>query len=63
VVNRAALLVVRHGLRAYDAVHLASALALQHDLRGSTTLIFVTCDLRLKRAANAEKLPVADPTV
>jgi uncharacterized protein len=63
VVMRAALLVVRHGLRAYDAVHLASALTLRNELPPSETLTFVTCDIRLKQAALAEHLPVLDPTV
>lgn len=63
VLGRAALLVPQHGLRAYDAVHLASALTLQNEMRGSSTLTFVTCDIRLKAAALAERLTVADPTV
>lgn len=63
VVAQAALLVITHGLRAYDAVHLASAMTLRNDLRNSVTLTFVTCDIRLKHAAVAENLVVADPTV
>lgn len=63
VVIRSAMLVVQHGLRAYDAVHLASALALQNDLRGASPVTFISSDLRLKRATVAERLPVLDPMV
>lgn len=45
----------RHGLRGYDAVHLASALALGAD----TTL--VSWDKDLKRAAAQSGCPVAPP--
>jgi uncharacterized protein len=53
VVRSAALLGVRHGLRALDAVHLASALVL-HD--AAPTL--VSWDLDQRRAALREGLPV-----
>ena len=63
VLMKAALLVATHGLRAYDSVHLASALSLRRQFGFTATLTFVTCDIRLQHAAIAEKLVVADPTV
>lgn len=63
VVARASMMVVKHGLRAYDAMHLASAITLHYDLGMTNTLTFVTCDIRLKHAAVAEQLVVADPMV
>jgi predicted nucleic acid-binding protein len=62
VVGRAALLVAQYGLRAYDAVHLASALALQFRMHGRASVTFVTSDARLRDAAEAERLETADPT-
>jgi uncharacterized protein len=44
----------RHGLRGYDAVHLASALALT-----STRIVLATWDADLRRAAVTEGLAVA----
>jgi len=61
VVYQAALLVARHGLRAYDAVHLASAMRLQMYLGDSLDLVFVCSDRRLSIAARAEGLQVVDP--
>ena len=49
-------LVVRHPLRAYDAVHLASALRLKHDAAVAVT--FGCADAALARAAKAEGLRV-----
>jgi predicted nucleic acid-binding protein len=63
VVARASMMVVKHGLRAYDAMHLASAITLQYDIGLTATLTFITCDIRLKHAAIAENLIVADPTM
>jgi predicted nucleic acid-binding protein len=62
IVSRAALLVALYGLRAYDAVQLASALRLQMELTSHDSLLFVSSDLRLNRAAMSERLSVADPT-
>ncbi len=45
----------RHGLRGYDAIHLASALAVGPDVT------FVTADLRLGAAARNEGLALAVP--
>lgn len=47
-------LIQRHPLRAYDAVHLASALSLRTEL--DVELIFAAADRRLLRAAEAERL-------
>jgi predicted nucleic acid-binding protein len=46
----------RHGLRGYDAVHLASALDLKEDV------VLVASDLRLLNAARAERLKVLLPS-
>lgn len=53
----------RHGLRGYDAVHLAAALRMQR-LRGTAglpALTFVTADLVQERAAQAEGLTTDNP--
>lgn len=52
-------LVVRHPLRAYDAVHLASALRLSADAGVAVT--FGCADAALARAAKAEGLRVLGP--
>lgn len=62
VVLRAALLVAAHGLRGYDAVQLASALAIQVRLSDPDALVFVSADHSLSEAARAEGLAIADPT-
>ena len=54
VVDAAVTLTHRHGLRGYDAVHLASALALVE-----TGITLATWDVELRRGATAEGLPVA----
>ena len=53
-------LIQRHPLRAYDAVHLASALSLQTGLGEEVT--FVVADERLLDAAQAEQLRPLNPT-
>ena len=58
--NRASELTSRHPLRAYDAVQLASCLALARTMPESPT--FVCADRRLLTAAKAEGLPVLDPS-
>lgn len=55
--RRAGELAGEHGLRAYDAVHLASALAL-----GATETIVVTWDQDLGKAAVGAGLAVAPAT-
>jgi|GEM_PF-194652 len=62
VVGRAAWLVAQHGLRAYDAVHLASALWLRPRLGDPDALVFVSADKRLSKVAAAERLTTVDPT-
>lgn len=54
LVQSASTLVSRHGLRAYDALHLASALQLQADLGRPVT--FAAFDSSLNKAAKKEKL-------
>ena len=57
--NLASELTSRHPLRGYDAVQLASCLALEMDTGLSPT--FVCADRRLLDAAEAEGLAVLDP--
>lgn len=54
VAEQAATLATRHGLRAYEAVQLASAL----EARGAQPLAFACFDDELARAARAEGLDV-----
>jgi predicted nucleic acid-binding protein len=61
IVYRAALLVAEYGLRAYDAVHLASALTLQMELDPAQALHFVCADRRLIEVARAERLTTVNP--
>ncbi|HET7460625.1 MAG TPA: type II toxin-antitoxin system VapC family toxin [Longimicrobium sp.] len=61
VVYQAALLVARYRLRAYDAVHLATAMRLQLLLKDSFEVVFVCSDRRLTLAAEDERLRVVDP--
>ena len=53
----------RHGLRGYDAVHLASALALQQmrEVMQLPSLTFVSADVRQRETAAAEGFTVEDP--
>jgi predicted nucleic acid-binding protein len=53
----------KHGLRAYDAVQLATALAIDHRHRaqGLSPITLVSADRELNAAAAAEGLPVEDP--
>ena len=59
----AASLTARQSLRAYDAVHLASALQANQLLvnSGAPPLTFVAADMRLCRAGHAEGLLSEDP--
>jgi len=63
VLARARLLLERHALRAYDALHLASALLANDQLMASSApaLTFLAADTRLLAAATAEGLPVDNP--
>jgi len=60
-VHAAAALVWRHSLRGADAVHLATALAVREEMAEETEFYFVSSDLSLNRAAQAEGLAVIDP--
>lgn len=63
VVQRAMELAQRHWLRGYDAIQLASALAVQEELvlHGAEPLVFVSADEELNGAARAEGLQVENP--
>ena len=52
-------LIQRHGVRAFDAIHLASALGLQAAANEPVT--FVAADQRLLRAAAGERLATVNP--
>ena len=56
----ACVLVSRHALRAYDAVHLAACLFLLR-LRSRDDLTFISADRRLLTAARSEGLAVLNP--
>lgn len=58
VINAAADLVRKHGLRGFDAVHLSSALLL-HQVTDGACLV-VTADRHLLAAATAEGIPALD---
>jgi predicted nucleic acid-binding protein len=64
LVDAAMTMAERHGLRGYDAIHLASALSVQGMRAASSRpqITFVSADGRLNAAAAAEGLPVEDPT-
>ena len=57
-------LVEKHGLRGYDSIHLAAALAIQAVRQGASlsAIRFVSSDKGQLQAASAEGLPVEDPT-
>ncbi|GBC95061.1 hypothetical protein HRbin16_00848 [bacterium HR16] len=63
IVRQAMELAERHGLRGYDAIQLASALAVQQELTyyGAEPLVFVSADDELNRAAQAEGLRIENP--
>jgi predicted nucleic acid-binding protein len=63
VIDTASALLERHPLRAYDAIHLATALGAQQFLteQNYPGLLFLSADDRLNRAATAEGLEVDDP--
>jgi predicted nucleic acid-binding protein len=59
ILSSARGLIQRHGLRAFDAIHLASALGLQAAANEPVT--FVAADQRLLRAATGERLATVNP--
>ena len=59
ILSSARGLIQRHGLRAFDAIHLASALGLQAAANEPVTL--VAADQRLLRAAAGERLATVNP--
>ena len=63
IIAQAMALVETHGLRAYDAVQLATALQIQSQSRvdGTSEPIFVSADTNLNAAATAEGLAVDNP--
>jgi predicted nucleic acid-binding protein len=63
VADRAMELAQKHGPCGYDAVHLASALALQQmrEAMGLPPLTFVSADTQQREVATAEGFPVEDP--
>ena len=63
IVDLACALLERYPLRAYDAVHLATALNAQRflDMQTYSPLTFISTDDRLNRAAAAEGLAVDNP--
>ncbi len=63
LVEDAMILVQRHGLRGYDSVQLASAVALDAEKRamGESPIIFVSADDSLLASAQAEGLTTENP--
>jgi predicted nucleic acid-binding protein len=63
VADRAMELAEKHGLRGYDAVHLASALALQEmrEAMDLPSLAFVSADAQQRETAAIEGFPVENP--
>jgi predicted nucleic acid-binding protein len=63
IVELAVTLTRRHPLRGYDAVHLATAVALNSALIGAgmARLVFVAADARLCTAAQGEGLATENP--
>jgi len=63
VIDQAVTLVLRHRLRAYDAVQLATAIVAKAQLaeHGYPSLTFVTADRDLLGAAGSEGLAVENP--
>ncbi len=57
VLDQAALVAARHGLRAYDAVQLATALSAQSEVPEIDTML--AFDVQLRRAATVEGLTLA----
>ena len=64
IIELACSILERHPLRAFDAVHLATALTVNEQLIkvNEPILTFLTTDHRLLAAATAEGLSTFDPT-
>ena len=54
-------LAFRHGLRAFDAVHLAAAMKVRTEADGPDSVLFCTFDASQAAAARAEKFQVVPP--
>lgn len=65
VINLSWAVLERHALRAYDAIHLASALVMDRQWveTGLAAPIFLAADDRLLKAAQAEGLAVDNPNL
>ncbi len=65
VMESATLMALRHGLRGFDAVQLATAIEVekQRSFLGASPLTFVSADNHLNLAAESEKLNVEDPSL
>lgn len=63
LLDNAEAIAMKHGLRAYDAVHLASALELRNAAAGEpgVEIVIVSADEEVLTAAHAERLGVANP--
>ncbi len=62
IIDHAALLAQAHPLKGYDAVHLATGLEAARNLAGQEiTLVFVSGDAQMLRAAEAESLTTDNP--
>jgi uncharacterized protein len=63
IVRTASLLALKHGLRAYDAVHLATALDIVVDMvrLGLEEPVFISADAALLKAAAFEGLVIDNP--
>jgi uncharacterized protein len=63
LVRRAMRLAAAHGMRGYDAVHLAASLEVNEALVASASapLVLISADVELNAAAVAEGLAVEDP--
>ncbi|HMV46759.1 MAG TPA: type II toxin-antitoxin system VapC family toxin [Blastocatellia bacterium] len=62
ITNQASVLIYRHPLAAYDAIHLATALDyLKVTGADSKQFYFITADVQLQRAAEAEGLQTENP--
>jgi predicted nucleic acid-binding protein len=60
VMERAAAMARKHGLRGADAIQLACAVLARSDMP-SAELVLLSCDAELNAAASAEGLRVEDP--
>ena len=62
ILDQACLLLSKHGLRAYDAIQLASCLSIQKSaLANQSSVTFVCSDTLLSDAATAEGIVSIDP--